>query len=155
MGLVATGVLVAALAAPAAAHEPDETSLPVGETASAPIVGKLWTCQQSFSTDAPGAQAQGPWFNGDGTWDATKKAVVDGDVAWPDAELEITRDGDTRVITTKDLPTDHGHTHGVTFNGKRQSIYHYHATDDYPYTVGCFRGTNVLERGVTREGPRP
>ncbi len=287
--LAVTGTFVAALAAPAAAHEPDETALPVGETTSSPTIGGLWSCQQSFSSNAPGAQTEGSWFNGDGTWDKTDKTVVDGTVEWPDAELDVSRDGDTRVITTKDLPTDHttgefpvssdddaydvdrnpnsiaaqdftleipaapeladepscvggevgilksgvlvfsafdaggrdavayevqdscqghpqmssayhyhsvsdcvledldsgtghsklvgwafdgfgiygprgedgeelsaaeldechGHTHAVKFNGEVQTIYHYHATDDYPYTVGCFRGTSTVEHGAT------
>jgi hypothetical protein len=296
--LVACGV-IAALAAPAAAHESgdsssvDETHLPVGTTSTSPKVGSYWSCQTSFDPNAGGAQGTLPWLNGDGTWDATKKKVVDGDVSWPDAKLTITRRGAHRVISTKDLPTDHttgvfpispnddayqsdrnpnsiatqdfrlsipanptvasqpscgggevgilksgvllfapidaggrdavayetqdkcdghpqvsgayhyhnvsrcvlkaldskrgqsklvgwafdgfgiygprdakGHTltnadldecHGITstveFNGKRQRIYHYVATEEYPYVVGCFRGTNAVGHGVTTGGP--
>jgi hypothetical protein len=292
-GLLAVCGLVVALAAPAAAddgedHAVDETHLPVGETVTKPTVGAFWACQTQFNTNAPGAGSEGPWFNGDGTWDSTAKTTVDGSVEWPDAELEVTRDGDTRVITTTDLPTDHatgefpisssddayavdrnpnsiaaqdfsfelpaepeladepscvggeagilksgvllfspidaggrdavayevqddcdghpqmssayhyhsvsscviedldsgtghsklvgwafdgfgiygmrgedgeelvsadldechGHTHTVKFNGEEQSIYHYHATVDYPYVIGCYRGT-AATNGVT------
>ena len=37
-------------------------------------------------------------------------------------------------ITNADLDVCHGHTHGVLG-------YHYHATMEYPYTMGCYRGT--------------
>lgn len=68
-------------------------------------MGGLWTCQTSFN--GGGAQSEGPWFNGDGTWDVTQKYTVDGDVDWPEAELTITKQGDKRVISTTDLPTFH------------------------------------------------
>jgi hypothetical protein len=113
--LLRTGLAVAAISvamtAPAYAHgsesDVDTTALPVGETVTEPTVGGLWSCQTEFQTGQAGASTEGPWFNGDGTWDATEKYVVDGDVEWPDAELTIKRDGGTRVITTNDLPTDH------------------------------------------------
>lgn len=38
------------------------------------------------------------------------------------------------------LDACHGHTHVVKIDGKRRSTYHYHATMEFPYTVGCFRG---------------
>jgi hypothetical protein len=292
--LVTCGV-VAALAAPAAAHDSsasdlDETRLPVGQPTTEPATGGYWSCRTSFD-DGPGGGAQGdlPWLNGDGTWDATRKTTVDGEVEWPDAELQVRREGSKRVITTKNLPTDHttgefpidpsddayesdrnpnsirvqsfrleipakpkladepscgggevgilksgvllfapidaggrdavayevqdecnGHPqvsgayhyhnasqcvladldtgkgaskligwafdgfgiygprdadgkeltsadldecHGTTstvvFNGKKQRMYHYVATKDYPYVVGCFRGTNAIGPGLT------
>jgi hypothetical protein len=297
--LVACG-LVVALAAPATAHgssgsELDETRLPVGQTTTAPEQGGYWSCRTTFDGGAGGGSAGAlPWLNGDGTWDATKKTTVDGSVEWPDAELQVRRDGSTRVITTKNLPTDHatgefpidpsddayqsdrnpnsiqvqrfrieipakpeladepscgggevgilksgvllfapidangrdavayevqdecnGHPqisgayhyhngsqcvldaldtgrgrskligwafdgfgiygprdaqgreltsadldecHGTTstvvFNGKKQRMYHYVATRDYPYVVGCFRGTNAIGPGVS-QGPPP
>lgn len=105
---IATSALVVAMAAPAMAHEADETALPVGETVSEPTVGGLFTCQMNDpSVPGGGAQTEGPWFNGDGTWDATKKATVDGDVEWPQAEVTIKKDGDKRVITGNGLPVDH------------------------------------------------
>jgi len=297
VGLLGACALVAMLVTPAAAHESrasnvDKRNLPVGKTTTKATVGGYWSCQTDFNTNSGGAQGDLPWLNGDGTWDKTKKTSVDGDVAWPDAELTVKRDGATRVITTKDLPTDHttgvfpidpaddaytsdrnpnsiqdqdfrleipanpkladqpscaggevgilksgvvlfgpidaggrdavayevqdecnghpqvsgayhyhnvsqcvldeldtgkgqsklvgwafdgfgiygprdadGHEltsadldkcHGitstVTFNAKLQRIYHYVATDDYPYVVGCFRGTNAVGHGVTSNG---
>jgi hypothetical protein len=40
-------------------------------------------------------------------------------------------------LTDADLDACHGHTHAI--NGT--SVYHYHATYEFPYAVGCFRGT--------------
>jgi YHYH protein len=46
-----------------------------------------------------------------------------------------------KVLTNVDLDRCHGHTHEVLWNGKPTKMYHYHATWEYPYTLGCFRGT--------------
>ena len=45
-----------------------------------------------------------------------------------------------KVVTNGDLDECHGHTHEIAWDAKRISMYHYHATWEYPYTVGCFRG---------------
>ena len=37
----------------------------------------------------------------------------------------------------------HGHTHEIEWDGELVKRYHYHATAEYPYTVGCYRGTPV------------
>ena len=63
-----------------------------------------------------------------------------------------------RKVTNDDLDACHGHTHEVTWNGKKQAIYHYHLTDEYPYTLGCFTGTPVRQpmarRDARGDGPR-
>ena len=41
------------------------------------------------------------------------------------------------------LDACHGHSHTIKIDGKRQTTYHYHATMEFPYTVGCFRGTQA------------
>jgi hypothetical protein len=86
----------------------DLTQLEVGDgkyTAS-PQVGYVYTCQTSFNFNGTGGQgATGNWLNGDGTWDATKKAVVDGSVTWP-SSFTVSLQGDQRVLTGNDLP-DH------------------------------------------------
>lgn len=46
-------------------------------------------------------------------------------------------------LTDADLDACHGHMHAITWDGKTVLMYHYHATWEYPYTVGCFRGTPV------------
>jgi len=48
-----------------------------------------------------------------------------------------------RLLSNADLDACHGHTHAVTWNKKQVSIYHYHATQEFPYTLGCFAGTAV------------
>ena len=106
VALALVAVMVAT-ATPVAAHSAkiDVTHLAVGTTVTKPTVGGLWTCQTSFS--GGGAQTAGPWFNNDGTYDATKKYTVDGTVSWPNAVFTVTRSGTKRVFTGNDLPTDH------------------------------------------------
>lgn len=45
------------------------------------------------------------------------------------------------------LDACHGTTSRVLWNGRMQRIYHYVATLEYPYTVGCFRGTAISGGG--------
>ena len=65
-----------------------------------------------------------------------------------------------RQMVNADLDACHGHTHTVLWDGELRDLYHYHATDEYPYTIGCFRGTPVnVPAAVTgaepdRDGPR-
>lgn len=47
------------------------------------------------------------------------------------------------VLTNADLDECHGHTHPVEWDGRTVALYHYHATHEYPYTLGCYRGTPV------------
>ena len=46
-----------------------------------------------------------------------------------------------KKITNKDLDECHGITSSVLWNGKNISIYHYVMTDEFPYSIGCFKGT--------------
>ncbi len=83
----------------------DLTHLEVGDGkySTSPQIGYVYSCMTSFN--GGGAQGTGNWMNGDGTWDATKKAVVDGSVTWP-GSFTISIQGDQRVFTGNDLP-DH------------------------------------------------
>jgi YHYH protein len=45
--------------------------------------------------------------------------------------------------TNTDLDACHGRTSAVLWNGKVQRVYHYDATSEYPYTVGCYHGTPI------------
>ena len=47
------------------------------------------------------------------------------------------------ALTDADLDGCHGHTHAITWNGQTVSMYHYHATAEYPYSLGCYRGAPV------------
>jgi hypothetical protein len=51
------------------------------------------------------------------------------------------RDETGKLLTNADLDACHGHVGWVTLHGKRVRIYHYNATLEYPYTLGCFTGT--------------
>lgn len=53
------------------------------------------------------------------------------------------RGEDGKVLTNNDLDECHGHTHEITWEGQQVVMYHYHATIEFPYTVGCFRGTAI------------
>jgi hypothetical protein len=91
--------------AAAAETEVDLTRLDVGDdnfSATETGVGRLCTTQ---NTGGMGAPNMGPWFNGDGTWNAETKYIVDGEVEWPH-EFSVTIEGDTRVIAGNGLP-DH------------------------------------------------
>lgn len=44
-------------------------------------------------------------------------------------------------VTNEDLDECHGHIHEVEWDGQIVEMYHYHATAEFPYTVGCLRGT--------------
>ena len=48
-----------------------------------------------------------------------------------------------RELTDADLDACHGRVSPVMWNGKRVAIYHYVLTREYPYTIGCFKGTPV------------
>ena len=56
------------------------------------------------------------------------------------------------VVTNADLDECHGHTGTVTVDGKSVTTYHYHATYEFPYTVGCMRGT-ATRRAQPAGGP--
>jgi YHYH protein len=97
--------------APGTASTPyDPTRLAVGDDmfSTAPTVGRIYSCQTTFN--GGGASAQGPWFNGDGTWDSTKKISVQGSVQWDAASVRFSLSGGSRVITANALP---GHATGT------------------------------------------
>lgn len=48
---------------------------------------------------------------------------------------------DGKELTNEDLDECHGHTHEIEWDGQVVEMYHYHATHEFPYTVGCFKGT--------------
>jgi hypothetical protein len=107
-GMKATGAIglvwLAAAAAGAQESVPDLTRLPVGDgrVSWEPRVGHVWACR--IDPQAGGAFRDGPWIRGDGTFDFTAKAVVDGRVTWP-SRWRIVRQGDRRRVTANDLPS--------------------------------------------------
>jgi len=58
------------------------------------------------------------------------------------------RAADGRALTNADLDECHGRVGEVEIDGRRVTTYHYRFTFEYPYTIGCFRGTPIaLPRG--------
>ena len=66
------------------------------------------------------------------------------------------RGEDGLMVTNAQLDQCHGHVHPVMWNGTLQPIYHYHLNREFPYSVGCFRGTpdynKALGSEVMRQG---
>jgi hypothetical protein len=58
--------------------------------------------------------------------------------------IYIERDSLGNLPTDKDLDSCHGRTSAVTWDAKRVVMYHYDITTEYPYTLGCFHGTEVI-----------
>jgi YHYH protein len=64
------------------------------------------------------------------------------------------RDENGRELTNADLDECHGRVSRIQWDGKSALMYHYVLTREYPYTVGCFRGTPVrLARRVAGDRP--
>jgi hypothetical protein len=61
-----------------------------------------------------------------------------------------TYDANGRELTNADLDACHGRVSEVDWNGRRQSVYHYVLTREYPYTIGCFIGTPARLNGRGR-----
>lgn len=51
--------------------------------------------------------------------------------------------GTDNILTTRDLDVCHGITSKVRINGRSVTTYHYVMTQDYPYSIGCFRAAPV------------
>jgi hypothetical protein len=49
-------------------------------------------------------------------------------------------------LSDGDLDECHGHTHVIEWEGQMVEMYHYHFTTEYPYSLGCFKGTPVRSR---------
>jgi hypothetical protein len=60
-----------------------------------------------------------------------------------------------KLLTSADLDECHGHTHKIDWDGKPVTMYHYHATWDFPYTAGCMRGSYRMSDVMKLSGPPP
>jgi hypothetical protein len=58
-------------------------------------------------------------------------------------------------LGSEDLDACHGHVHAIPWDGRMVVMYHYHATLDFPYTVGCMRGAVDRETVRMVSGPPP
>ena len=57
------------------------------------------------------------------------------------------RGEDGKTLTNAFLDECHGHSHEIEWHGQTVEMYHYHATWEYPYTVGCYKGTPTTTSG--------
>jgi len=67
-------------------------------------------------------------------------------------------DENGKELTNADLDECHGRVSNINWDGKMTNMYHYVLTREYPYTVGCFRGSPVHlqteEHGMPPRGER-
>ena len=54
-----------------------------------------------------------------------------------------------QLLTNSSLDVCHGRTSVVPWHGKSVKIYHYDMTYEFPYSIGCFRGTPKSFAGMT------
>lgn len=48
-------------------------------------------------------------------------------------------------VTNEDLDECHGHEHEIEWEGEIvENMYHYHLNNEYPYSVGCYKGEPVM-----------
>jgi YHYH protein len=67
--------------------------------------------------------------------------------------IYVTKDANGNLPTNTDLDACHGTTSAVPWDGKTVTMYHYVATLEYPYTVGCYHGTAIsVSNGSAQQG---
>jgi hypothetical protein len=57
--------------------------------------------------------------------------------------IVVERDASGALPTNADLDVCHGRTSNVVLDGALVETYHYSATREFPYFIGCFHGTPV------------
>jgi hypothetical protein len=55
--------------------------------------------------------------------------------------IYVERDTAGKLLTDSDLDACHGRTSTVPWDGAQVAMYHYVATAEFPYTLGCYHGT--------------
>lgn len=104
----APGVAASAVVTPAtvgARRVIDLLRVPVGDgkVSTSARVGYVWRCGGGAAGPGGGASVKGPWFNSDGTYNATAKAIVDGAIGWP-SSFTASKSGSSRILTGNALP---------------------------------------------------
>ncbi len=86
----------------------DPAFLPIGDgrvSTSGPRRGYVYACRTGMAPPGgAGAFAEGPWIRGDGTFDQTAKATVDGAVRWSGARFRVWVSGSRRIVRGNGLP---------------------------------------------------
>ena len=80
-------------------------------------------------------------YGGDGAATAAHRRPDRGSVATDGFGIYGNRGETGAALMNADLDACHGHTHAILWDGVMVMMYHYHATKEYPYTLGCYRGT--------------
>ena len=57
--------------------------------------------------------------------------------------IYVERTADGALLTNTDLDACHGRTSPVLWDNQIRDVYHYDATLEYPYTIGCYHGTPI------------
>ncbi len=66
--------------------------------------------------------------------------------------IYVERDKNGKMLTNANLDECHGRTSKVMWDGNLVEMYHYVGTLEYPYAVGCFRGTPVQSQSTSQGG---
>jgi YHYH protein len=73
---------------------------------------------------------------------ATGSSTVVG-YAYDGFPIVVERDAAGELPTNADLDECHGRTSPVLLDGEVVETYHYSATLEFPYFIGCFMGTRI------------
>lgn len=75
--------------------------------------------------------------------DASPGASTVVGFAYDGFPIVVERDANGDLPTNADLDECHGRTSPIQLDGKTVETYHYSATYEFPYFIGCFRGSPV------------
>ena len=64
----------------------------------------------------------------------------------------VERDKNGKMLTNANLDECHGRTSKINWDGNLIEMYHYVATLEYPYVLGCYRGTPVESQDSNQSG---
>lgn len=67
--------------------------------------------------------------------------------------IYVEKDARGDLPTNRGLDACHGRTSRVRFDGRETRVYHYVATTEYPYVVGCFHGKPIASGHGGRRAP--
>jgi hypothetical protein len=65
------------------------------------------------------------------------------------------RVGSNNILASSDLDVCHGLSSQIVLDGKNVTTYHYVMTQDFPYSVSCFRGKAIQPPGQAAQPAKP
>jgi len=68
--------------------------------------------------------------------------------------IYLERDKNGNLPTNAQLDECHGRTSTINWDGKNVVMYHYVATIEFPYTLGCFHGTSSVQQSSSTTAPQ-